>query len=72
MGELQADLALALSTHAGNHEPLLSGSINVLKGASERLFDCGQNIFPADKQVINGPHHIPMNVADRIVGVEPR
>ena len=71
MGELQADLALALPSHASDHESLLSDSINVLKGASERLFDCGQDEIAADKKVVGGACHSPVNVADRINGTGP-
>lgn len=69
--ELQVNLALALSSHARDHEPLLSGSIAVLKGVSEGLFDRGQDDIAADKKIVDGTRHSPVNVADTINGTGP-
>lgn len=68
IGQLQADLALALPSYACDDESLLSGSIDVLKGVSDRLFDRVQEVIAADEKVVDGARHGPVDVADSING----
>ena len=49
MGELQADLALALSTHTGNDESLWSGVIIFSNRAPKSLLERSQDGFSANK-----------------------
>ena len=71
MDKLQANLALALSSHAGDHESPLFDRIDILMSASKRLFDCGQDDIAADKKIVDGTRHSPVNVVDRINGTRP-